>query len=149
MEHLKFHGIPWNCSCDRNWRNPSSLEFHWTARVSEIGGLEVTWNFMKLLVLAKLAHYQFHGSPRNFMELLVSVKFAHWKFHGIPWNCSCQGNWRTPSFMEFHGTARLIELVHSKIHGIPWNCWCQFHGIPWNPILLFNGTIGIINTLSF
>ena len=25
----------------------------------------------------------------------------------------------------------------------------EFHGIPWNLFLLFNGTIGIINTLSF
>ena len=33
----KFHGIPWNCSCHRNWRTTSSMEFHGTTRVSEIG----------------------------------------------------------------------------------------------------------------
>ena len=26
--HSKFHGISWNCSCQRNWRTPSSVEFH-------------------------------------------------------------------------------------------------------------------------
>ena len=31
----RFHGIPWNCPCQRNWRTPSSI--HGTARVSEIG----------------------------------------------------------------------------------------------------------------
>ena len=72
----KFHGIPWKCSCNRNWRTPSSMEFHGTIRVSEIGTLKV---------------------PCNSMELLVSVKLAHLKFHGNPWKCSCQRNLRIPS----------------------------------------------------
>ena len=117
LAHLKFHGIPWNWSCQRNWRIPSSMEYHGTARVSEIGALEVPWNSM-----------EFHGTAR-----VSEIRALQ-----VPWNS-----------MEFHGTARVIELVHSKFHGIPWKCWCQFHGIPWNLILLFNEIIGIINTLSF
>ena len=136
---MEFHGIPWNCSSHRNWRTQSSMEFHGTALVIEIGALLVPWNSM---------------------ELLVSAKLAHSKFHGIPWNFSCQQNWRTPSSMEFHGNALVIEigallvpwnsmellesskLAHPKFHGIPWNCSChrnwrtpssmEFHGIPWN-----------------
>ena len=126
LAHYKFHGIPWNCSSHRNWRTQSSLEFHETALVIEIGALLVPWNSMELLVSAKLAHSKFHGIPWNSMELLVSAKLAHskfhgipWnsmellessklahpKFHGIPWNCSCHRNWRTTSSMEFHGTS--------------------------------------------
>ena len=65
LAHSKFHGIPRNCSCQRNWRSPSLMEFHripwncswqrnWctprsiefqgTARVSDIGALHVPWN---------------------------------------------------------------------------------------------------------
>ena len=61
-----FAGISWNCSCQRNWRTTSSMELHGTARVIEIGALQV---------------------PANSMELLVSSKLAHSKFHGISWNC--------------------------------------------------------------
>ena len=45
---MEFHGIPWNCSCQRNWRILSSMEFHGTARVSEIGGPKVPWISMEL-----------------------------------------------------------------------------------------------------
>ena len=142
LVHSKFHGIPWNCSCQRNWHILSSMEFHGTSRFSEIGAL------------------QFQGIPWNSMELIVSAKLAHFKFHGIPWNCSCQRNWRTQSSMEFYGTACVSEiglllvpwnsmelllsakLAHSKFHGIPWNSMellvssklvhSKFHGIPWN-----------------
>ena len=131
LAHYKFHGIPWNCSSHRNWRTQSSLEFHETALVIEIGALLVPWNSMEQLVSAKLAHSKFHGIPWNSMELLVSAKLAHskfhgipWnsmellessklahpKFHGIPWNCSCHRNWRTTSSMEFHGTSRVSEI---------------------------------------
>ena len=58
------------------------------------------------------------------MEFLVSAKLAHFKFHGIPWNCSCQRNWRTLSSMEFHGTARVIEIGALLV---PWNSM-EFHG---------------------
>ena len=131
LAHYKFHGIPWNCSSHRNWRTQSSLEFHETALVIEIGALLVPWNSMELLVSAKLAHSKFHGIPWNSMELFVSAKLAHSKFHGIPWNsmellessklahpmfhgipwnCSCHRNWRTTSSMEFHGTSRVSEI---------------------------------------
>ena len=160
LAHFKFHGIQWNCSCQQNWRILSSMEFHGTACVSEIGALLVPWNSMELLVSLKLAYSKFHGIPWNSMELLVSAKLAHLKFHWIPWNCSYQRNWRILSSMEFHGTSPVSEigtlqvpwnsmellvsakLAHHRINGIPWNfsChqnWCtpssmEFHGIPWN-----------------
>ena len=53
LAHPKFHGIPWNCSCHRNWRTPSSMEFHGTSHVIEIGALLVPWNSM-----------EFHGTAR-------------------------------------------------------------------------------------
>ena len=142
LAHPKFHGIPWNCSCNRNLRTPSSMEFHGTARVSEIGALEVPWNSllvsaklahlkfhgipwnsMELLVSSKSAHLKFHGIPLNSMELLVSSKLAHLKFHGIPWNCSCHRNWRTPSSMEFHGTAGVSSTEFHGTYCLFWNHW--------------------------
>ena len=123
LAHSKFHGIPWNCLCQRNGRTPSSMEFHGTACVGEIGpidvprnfiskngALHVPWNSMELLVSAKLAQSNFHEILWNSMELLVSVKLAQSKFHGIPWNCSCQRRWHIPSSMEFHGTAHASEI---------------------------------------
>ena len=100
---MEFHGIPWNCSCQQNWRILSNMEFHGTASDSEIGALLVPWNSM---------------------ELFVSLKLAYSKFHGIPWNCSCQRNWRTPSSMEFHGTSRVSEIGELQV---PWN-FLEFHG---------------------
>ena len=121
----------------------NSMEFHRTARVSEIGTLKVPWNSME-----RTARVNEIGAllvPWNPMELLVSAKLAHFKFHGIPWNCACQLNWRTWSSMESHG--------------VPWNCSChrnwrtfcsmEFHGhgtarvieigalqVPWNSMEL-------------
>ena len=57
------------------------MEFHGTARVSEIGAPHV------------------YGIPWNSMEPLVPAKLAQFKFYGIPWNCSCQQNWRK---LKFH-----------------------------------------------
>ena len=63
--------------------------------------------------------------------------------------------------MEFHGTARVIEIggpqrtaFVSEIDAlqVPWNSMELLVSVPWNsmePFLLFNGTIGIINALSF
>ena len=50
---MEFYGITWNFLFQRNWRTPSSMEFHGTARVSEIGALQVPWNSM-----------EFHGTAR-------------------------------------------------------------------------------------
>ena len=81
--------------------------------------------------------------------IFLNIKFI--KFHGIAWN-SIE--------LQFWGKIK----SSMEIHGIPWNSgvWKKFHGIPWNfgsgqnsmefhgtYCLLFNGTIGIINTLSF
>ena len=77
LVHSKFHGIPWNCSCQRNWRTSSSMECHGTAGVSEIGAFLVPWNSVELLVSAKFVHLKFHWIPWNSMQLLVSAKLAH------------------------------------------------------------------------
>ena len=110
LAHPKFHGIPGNCSCQQNWCTPSSLEFHGTAGVIEIGALLVPCNSMELLVSSKLAPSKFHGIPWNCpchrnWRTWISIEF-YW----IPWNCSSHRNWRTLSFMEFHETARVIEI---------------------------------------
>ena len=88
LAHLKFHGIQWNCSSRRNWRTPSFMEFHGTARVIEIGALQVPWNSMELLVSVQW----------NSMEPIVCylmdplVSSIHWvlKWDRIPWNLSFQ-----------------------------------------------------------
>ena len=41
LAHSKFHGIPWNCSCQRKLRTQKSMELHGTSHVSEIGALQV------------------------------------------------------------------------------------------------------------
>ena len=64
LAHRKVHGIPWNCSCQRNWRIPSSMEFHGTACVIEIGALLIPQNSMELLVSSKWAHPKFHRIAR-------------------------------------------------------------------------------------
>ena len=156
---MEFHGIPWNCSCQRNWRISSSMEFHGTSRVSEIGVLQVPWNSMELFVSAKLAHSKFHtarvieiGAPK--------VPWNSMEFHGtalvieigtllVPWNSmefhgtsrvseigALQVQWNS---MEFHGTARVSEIDALQV---PWNSMellvsaklahFKFHGIPWN-----------------
>ena len=84
---------------------------------------------LRLLVSVNLAHSKFHRIPWNSMELLVSSKLAHSKFHGIPWNYSCQRNWRTWSSMEFHGTARVIEISALQV---PWNSMELLVSVPWN-----------------
>ena len=128
-------------SYQRNWHILSSMEFHGTSRVSEIGTLQVPWNSMELLLSAKLAHSKFHWIPWNSMELLVSAKLAHHRINGIPWNFSCHQNWCTPSSMEFHGipwnfSCHRNWCISMEFHGsarvseigaflVPWNCLCQ------------------------
>ena len=91
--------VPWN-----------SMELLVSSKLAHLKFHGIPWNFMELLMSGKLAHLKFHGIPRNSMELLVSAKLAHSTFHGIPWNCWCHRNWRTWGSMEFHGTARVIEI---------------------------------------
>ena len=163
LAHLMFHGIPCSCSCQRNWRSPSSMELHGTARVCEIGTLQVPWNSMEFHGTARVIEIaafivprnskEFNGTahvnaievPWNSLELLVSVKLPHFKFHGIPWNS-----------MELPVPSK---LAHSKFHGIPWNYSChrnwrspwnsiallvsvnlKFHGIRWNSMQLLVST---------
>ena len=74
---MEFHGIPWNCLCHRNWRTPNSMEFHGTARVIEIGALQVPWNSMEFHGTIRVIESGAFPIPRNSMELLVSSQLAH------------------------------------------------------------------------
>ena len=84
------------------------MEFHGTARVSEIGATQNQWNSMWNFSCQRNWHtsssMEFHGTARvsEIGALLV------------PWNCSCQRNWRTPISMEFHGTAGVSSM---EFHG--------------------------------
>ena len=101
LAHFKFHGIPWNCLGQRNWRTSNSMEFHrpsrvsvigsflytrnctefhGTARGSEIGALQVPWNSMEFHRTARVSvigALQVPWISMEFMELLVSSKLAH------------------------------------------------------------------------
>ena len=71
------------------------MEFHGTARVSEIGALEIPWNSMELIMSSKLVHLKFHGIPWN----------CWCQFHGIPWNL----------FLLFNGTIGIINTLSFKM----------------------------------
>ena len=71
MAHSQFHGIPWNCSCQRNWHTPSSMDFHGTARVMDIGALQVLWNSMEFHGAARVSEIGSPQIPWNSMELGV------------------------------------------------------------------------------
>ena len=136
---MEFHRIPWNCSCQRNWRTWSSMEFH-----------GIPWNCLghrnstELLLSAKLVHHKLYGIPWNWSCYRNWRTPSSMEFHRIPWNCSSQRNWCTTSYMEFHGTARVIEIGTLQV---PWNSMefhgtasvseigtpqVPCHGIPWN-----------------
>ena len=68
---MEFHGIPWNCSCQRNWRTLSSMKFHGTARVIEIGAPKVPWNSM-----------EFHGTALVIENGTLLVPWNSMEFHG-------------------------------------------------------------------
>ena len=121
---MEFHGIPRNCSGQRNWRILSSMEFHGTARISEIGALLVPWNSMELLVSAKLAHSNVHGIPWNSMGRLVSEKLAHFKFHGIPQTNFPQTPCRFKSWMEFVGQRFVVGNVFFIQGFLHMPLWC-------------------------
>ena len=142
---MEFHGIQWTCSCHRNRRTPSSMDFHGTAHVIEIAPIEVPWNSMEFHGTARVIEMgalqvqwnstEFHGTasvikigalqvPRNSMELLVLSELAHSKFHGIPWNLF------TCYLMEPCVSSILRVL---NLDRIPWNSssnfWCQLYSI--------------------
>ena len=68
---MVFHGIPWDCSCQRNWRTSSSMEFHGTARVIVIGAYQVPWNSMKFYGTARVIEIGTLLVIWNSMGLLV------------------------------------------------------------------------------
>ena len=67
----KINGIPWNFSCQRNWHTSSSMEFHRTARVSEIGAPKVPLNSM-----------EFHGTAHVIEIGALLVPWNSMEFHG-------------------------------------------------------------------
>ena len=75
---MEFHRIPWNCSCQRNWRILSSMEFRGISRVSEIGALQVPWNSIEFHGTARVIEIGAPKVPWNSMELLLSSKLAHY-----------------------------------------------------------------------
>ena len=124
--HFKFHIISWNCCCQRNWRTPSSMEFHGTAHVIKIGAPQVPRNSVALLVSSELAHYKFHGIygiPWNCLCPRNRCTPNSMKFHEIPWNCSCHRNWRTSSSTPWNSRELLVssKLAHPKLHEITRN----------------------------
>ena len=122
---MEFHWIPWNCSCQRNWRTSSSMAFH---------GIPRNCSCQRNLCTPR--SIEFHEISRNCSGHRNWRTPSSMEFHGMPWYCSGQRNWRTLSSMEIHGTARVIEIGALRV------LWNSF-------FLLFNGTIGIIYTLSF
>ena len=115
---MELHGIPWNCSCQWNWRTPSSMEFHGTARVIKIGALEVPWNSMELLV----------SVPWNSMEPIVCylmeplVSSIHWvlKWYRILWNLSFKilmiTIFNCARWINFHKLIKTLYLFASLFH---------------------------------
>ena len=107
LAYSKFHGIPWNCSCHRNWRTPSSMEFHGTGHVIEIGALLVPWNSM-----------EFHGTARVSEIGAFYVLWNSIEFHGtarVSEIGAPQDQWNS---MEFHGNSRISEIGALQV---PWN----------------------------
>ena len=138
LAHSKFHGIPRNCSCPRNWCTPSSMEFH-----------GIPWNCSGQWNWRTASSMEFHGIPWNFSCQRNWRTPSSTEFNEIPWNCSSHRNWRTQSSMEFHGIPWNCSCHRNRrtpssmeFHVIPWNCSFQrnwrilssmaFHGIPWN-----------------
>ena len=125
LAHSKFNGIPWNCSCQRYWRIPSSMEFHgipWNCSRHRNWRTWNTWNFSCQRNWRILSSMEYHGTA------LVSDIGAF----QVPWNS-----------MEFHGTARVSEISALQV---PWNS-TEFHGtahvseigapqVPWNSMEL-------------
>ena len=151
---MEFHGIPWNCSCQRNWRNP----LHWRHYEHD-----------------SVSNHQPHGCLLSRLFRRRSQKTSKLRVTGLrvgnspgPVNSPHKGpvtrkmfpsdDVIMPSSIEFHGIQFKIgalqvpwnsmqllvsaTLVHSKFHGISWNCSChrnwrtpsfiEFYGIPWN-----------------
>ena len=110
LAHPKFHGIPWNCSCQRNWRIPSSTEFHGTAKLAHFKFHGIPWNCLCQRNWRTPISMEVHGIPWNYSCQRNWRTRSSMEFHGIPWNHSCHRNWRTPSSMEFHRTAGVSEI---------------------------------------
>ena len=104
---MEFHGIPWNCSCQRNWRTPSSVEIHgipwncscqrnWrTANSMEFHG--ISWNCLYQQNVRTSSSMEFHGTahvseigalevPWNSMEFRETARFIEYGALLVPWN---------------------------------------------------------------
>ena len=102
---MEFHGIPWNCSCQRNWRTASSMEFH-----------GIPWNCLYQRNVRTSSSMEFHGTVSQIGALLVP--WNSMEFHGTA-HVSVIGTLEVPwNSMEFHETARFIEYGALLV---PWN----------------------------
>ena len=137
----EFHGIPWNHSCHRNWETPSC---NWVRTI--------------------LCYFQWYSE-----DLIVSSKSDHFKFHGIPW---WFWNWETQILKWFHGMLCYLQFFfvtplvpwNSMLLNLPRNICCsrdeisvvmrllvssklgksKSRGIAWTLFLQLHVTIGII-----
>ena len=75
---MEFHGFPWNCWCHKNWHTPSSMELHGTARVSEIGTLQVPWNSMASWTLWVLNFDRIAWNLSFQIVMRIISDFAEW-----------------------------------------------------------------------
>ena len=146
------------------------MEFHGTARVSEISALQVSWNSMELLVSAKLAHSKSWNSGWINFRKLISTQYIFvsllqqliFSFNICLIPCAFQALLITEQNIIQNIFSMLIETYfdqkvawsflqsskelfehHLKQH-IP-----KLHGIPWNFVQIqrsmdFRGTYSIL-----
>ena len=110
LAYFEFHGIPWNCLRHRNWRTQSSMEFHGTSRVSEIGTLQVLWNSTEFHGTVHVNEIGALQVPWNSMEFHVTARVIEICALQVPWNS-----------MEFHRTACNHNMKTLKFEVIAWN----------------------------
>ena len=72
----EFYGISWNCICHQNWCNPSSIEFHGTVWVIEVGIPQVPWNCIE--ALNYYTSSKFPMNPSNFIFTILMKWEISW-----------------------------------------------------------------------
>ena len=72
LAQFKFHGIPWNCSCQRNWRTWSSMGFHGIASNGSIHQIFAWWALNIL--------YDFFKSPIRHLGIAMRNVLCVWCF---------------------------------------------------------------------
>ena len=161
LAHFKFHGIPWNCSCHRNWHTPTArvmeigalqvhwntLELHRTAHVMEINAPQVSWNskeFHGTAHVIEIVDFQFATYNMHFGQYSLRIKKIIQNFSRVPRNF-LNRIWTT-SVVPWNSME--LRQQNLKLHGIPWKSFqiqssIEFHGtfsilrgVPWNSMEL-------------